>query len=244
MITTRARLRGGIDLGGTKIQAVVLDGRNEVRGQARASTPRDGGPPAVAAAMAETLRTAWSRPAPRRASWWRPGSARPAPIDFATGDVSHSGNIPGWYGLVPARRHAGGRPRRAGADRQRRRRRHRGRVPPRRRQGVPVGARRLLGHRRRRRPGPERPALVGTRRGGRDRPRGRAAGRPALPVRAARLHGGVRGPRCDGGARPRGACRRPPARCCSRSWSDAARSGSRAASGRTRWPRATISRRS
>ena len=27
MTTTRARLRGGIDLGGTKIQAVVIDGR-------------------------------------------------------------------------------------------------------------------------------------------------------------------------------------------------------------------------
>ena len=35
MTTTRARLRGGIDLGGTKIQAVVIDGRNVVRGKAR-----------------------------------------------------------------------------------------------------------------------------------------------------------------------------------------------------------------
>ena len=41
-------MRGGIDLGGTKIQAVVVDARHRIRGQARLPTPRDGGPPAVA----------------------------------------------------------------------------------------------------------------------------------------------------------------------------------------------------
>ena len=41
-------LRGGVDLGGTKIQAVVLDDRNEVAGQARRPTPTEGGPQAVA----------------------------------------------------------------------------------------------------------------------------------------------------------------------------------------------------
>ena len=38
---------GGVDLGGTKIQAVVLDGRRSVIGQARHPTPTDGGPKAV-----------------------------------------------------------------------------------------------------------------------------------------------------------------------------------------------------
>jgi glucokinase len=97
MITTRARLRGGIDLGGTKIQAVVLDGRNEVRGQARSSTPRQG-PAAVAAAMAETLRAAVESAGAAPGQLVAAGVGAPGAVDFATGDVSHSGNIPGWAG--------------------------------------------------------------------------------------------------------------------------------------------------
>src|SRR6266540_1619822 len=46
---------GGIDLGGTKIQAVVVDEAHDVLGQARRPTPRDGGPSAVATAMLDTL---------------------------------------------------------------------------------------------------------------------------------------------------------------------------------------------
>src|SRR4051794_19260669 len=36
--------RGGIDLGGTKIQTVVVDFENEVLGQSRRPTPATGGP--------------------------------------------------------------------------------------------------------------------------------------------------------------------------------------------------------
>ena len=41
-------MRAGVDLGGTKVQAVVVDARHRVRGQAKLPTPRDGGPPGVA----------------------------------------------------------------------------------------------------------------------------------------------------------------------------------------------------
>src|SRR3954471_4450004 len=47
--------RGGIDLGGTKIQAVVVDPGHAVIGQARHPTPIEGGPPDVAAAMAAAM---------------------------------------------------------------------------------------------------------------------------------------------------------------------------------------------
>ncbi len=100
MTTTRARLRGGIDLGGTKIQAVVIDGRSAVRGKARVPTPR-GGPPAVAAAMAETLRTALASAGASPGHLVAAGVGAPGAIDFATGSVSHSGNIPGWEGSFP-----------------------------------------------------------------------------------------------------------------------------------------------
>ena len=44
-------LRGGIDLGGTKIQAVIVDEGYQVLGDARVPTPTEGGPQDVADAM-------------------------------------------------------------------------------------------------------------------------------------------------------------------------------------------------
>jgi glucokinase len=101
MTTTRARLRGGIDLGGTKIQTVVIDGRNGVRGKARTATPRQGGPPAVAKAMAETLRAALVSAGATPGQLIAAGVGAPGAIDFETGEVSHSGNIMGWEGSYP-----------------------------------------------------------------------------------------------------------------------------------------------
>ena len=49
-------LRGGLDLGGTKIEAIVVDEAHEIRGQARRLTPTDGGPPAVVAELATAMR--------------------------------------------------------------------------------------------------------------------------------------------------------------------------------------------
>src|SRR2546421_240530 len=51
MATPAKAVRGGIDLGGTKIEAIVVDGRNNVLGSARRPTPADGGPSTVAAEM-------------------------------------------------------------------------------------------------------------------------------------------------------------------------------------------------
>ena len=44
---TGSGLRGGVDLGGTKIQALIVDADSKVLGRARAATPHEGGPPAV-----------------------------------------------------------------------------------------------------------------------------------------------------------------------------------------------------
>ena len=51
-------MRAGIDLGGTKIQAVVIDDDGRVVGQERLPTPTSGGPADVAEAMAASVRTA------------------------------------------------------------------------------------------------------------------------------------------------------------------------------------------
>ena len=52
------RIRGGIDLGGTKIQAVVLGDGADVLGSSRMPTPTTGGPSDVADAMAAAIRDA------------------------------------------------------------------------------------------------------------------------------------------------------------------------------------------
>lgn len=100
MTSTRARLRGGIDLGGTKIQAVVIDGRNVVRGKARTATPRTG-PEDVAVAMGGTLRAAVESAGASPGQLTSAGVGAPGAADAITGDVSHSGNIPGWEGRFP-----------------------------------------------------------------------------------------------------------------------------------------------
>ena len=53
-----ADLRGGIDLGGTKIQTVIVDAGGAVRGEARQPTPTSGGPADVAHAIEDALREA------------------------------------------------------------------------------------------------------------------------------------------------------------------------------------------
>ena len=53
-----ADLRGGIDLGGTKIQTAIVDAGGKVLGEARRPTPTSGGPQDVADEMAAALREA------------------------------------------------------------------------------------------------------------------------------------------------------------------------------------------
>src|ERR1700683_1455488 len=52
------QMYGGIDLGGTKIQAAILDGDHKALGSSRRPTPTSGGPADVAAEMETALRDA------------------------------------------------------------------------------------------------------------------------------------------------------------------------------------------
>jgi glucokinase len=99
-----AKLRGGIDLGGTKIQTVVIDGRNKVRGEARAPTPTSGGPADVAAAMAEALREAAAQAETESAKLQGVGVGAPGDAD-PRGVVSGASNLPGWEAGFPLAAH-------------------------------------------------------------------------------------------------------------------------------------------
>jgi glucokinase len=93
-----ARLRGGIDLGGTKIQCVVVDAANAVVGQARAPTPTQGEPADVAAAMVAAMRSAAADAGVKPAALTQIGVGSPGEVDAATGTVTSARNLPGWEG--------------------------------------------------------------------------------------------------------------------------------------------------
>jgi glucokinase len=94
-------LRGGIDLGGTKIQTAIVDAGGEVLGEARRPTPTDGGPAGVAEQMAEALREAASAAGVEPAALEGVGVGSPGDADEKTGIVSSAKNLPDWEGSFP-----------------------------------------------------------------------------------------------------------------------------------------------
>lgn len=96
-----ADLRGGIDLGGTKIQAAVVDARGDVAGQARQPTPTSGGPQDVAEAMTAALREAAEGAGVETGALTGVGVGSPGDADERTGVVSSARNLPGWEGSFP-----------------------------------------------------------------------------------------------------------------------------------------------
>jgi glucokinase len=95
------KLRGGIDLGGTKIQTVVVETGGTVRGEARRPTPTEGGPVDVARAMEEALREAASAAEVEPADLGGVGVGSPGDADGKTGVVSGARNLPDWEGSFP-----------------------------------------------------------------------------------------------------------------------------------------------
>jgi glucokinase len=94
-------LRGGIDLGGTKIQAAIVGASGEAKGEARQPTPTEGGPADVAAAMVEALREAAAAAGVEPGELAGVGVGSPGDADERTGVVSSARNLPGWDGGFP-----------------------------------------------------------------------------------------------------------------------------------------------
>jgi glucokinase len=95
---------GGVDLGGTKIQAVVVGDGGEVVGQSRRPTPTHGGPKDVASEIAGALRDAAAEAGVETSDLDGIGVGSPGKVDDDAGTVSGAKNLPGWSGSFDLRR--------------------------------------------------------------------------------------------------------------------------------------------
>lgn len=89
-------LHGGIDLGGTKIQAAVVDDAGAVQGEARHPTPTDSGPHGVAEAMAAAITEAAQAAGAEVSALDGVGVGSPGAVENDLGTISDVVNIPGW----------------------------------------------------------------------------------------------------------------------------------------------------
>ena len=95
-----AVLRGGIDLGGTKIESIVVDSYNNVKGSSRHPTPTVGGPEDVAKVMAQSLKEAAEAAGVSTQDLSGVGVGSPGAVSDA-GVVTAARNLPGWNGSFP-----------------------------------------------------------------------------------------------------------------------------------------------
>lgn len=94
-------LRGGIDLGGTKIQTAIVDDAGKVSGESRRPTPTSGGPEDVADEMVAAMREAAAQAGVETGALAGVGVGSPGDADGRTGVVSGARNLPGWEGSFP-----------------------------------------------------------------------------------------------------------------------------------------------
>src|SRR5438270_8138579 len=104
MPTKRGRqLRGGVDLGGTKIEAVVVDDADTVLGSSRHQTPSSGGPQDVVNEIVGAVQGACAAANTEPGTLNGVGIGSPGIVDPGTGAVSSALNLPGWseaFGLA------------------------------------------------------------------------------------------------------------------------------------------------
>src|SRR5215204_4165880 len=92
---------GGIDLGGTKIQAVVVDEHHELLGSSRHPTPTSGGPADVALAIVGAMREASEQAGVGPGELTAVGVGSPGVVADEEGTVTSARNLPDWEGSYP-----------------------------------------------------------------------------------------------------------------------------------------------
>jgi len=92
-----ARYRMGIDLGGTKILAAVVDAEGSILGMAKKKTKGDLGPDGVIRRIVDVALEALSSARISLKALDGVGVGAPAPVDYDTGVVYSAPNLPGWH---------------------------------------------------------------------------------------------------------------------------------------------------
>jgi glucokinase len=88
---------GGIDLGGTKIQTIVMRGEDHtVLGQARRLTPHEGGPTGVVDAIVACMTEAAGAAGVETTHLDGIGAGVPGEVDAAGGTLARASNLPEW----------------------------------------------------------------------------------------------------------------------------------------------------
>jgi glucokinase len=94
-------VRAGVDLGATKILAVVVGDDHAVHGEAKLATPTKGGPEDVAAEIVAAVGGACAEAGVAAGDLRGAGVGSPGAVDEETGSVAHARNLPNWEAAFP-----------------------------------------------------------------------------------------------------------------------------------------------
>jgi glucokinase len=101
-------MRGGVDLGGTKIEVLLVEDERTVVGRARNPTPTEGGAQAVVGAIAKTIEDAVESVGIETAALTGVGVGSPGAVDEERGTVGFNSNLAGgWRDPYPVADHLG-----------------------------------------------------------------------------------------------------------------------------------------
>lgn len=90
-------MRAGVDLGGTKIDVLVVEGEQDVRGRARRPTPTEGGPDAIVQAIVGAVEEAAGAAAIDPGQLTGIGVGSPGAVDADAGTVGFNSNLAGGW---------------------------------------------------------------------------------------------------------------------------------------------------
>ena len=90
-------MRAGVDLGGTKIEVLVLEGDQDVAGRARRPTPTEGGAAAIVEVIADGVEEAAAEAGVTVAGLTGIGVGSPGAVDPAAGTVGFNSNLAGGW---------------------------------------------------------------------------------------------------------------------------------------------------
>ena len=94
-------LTAGVDLGGTKVQGVIVGDDGSRTGEARGKTPVEGGPAAVVAEITSVVKAAAKDAKVPVSKLAGVGIGSPGRVDQETGDLFGAANLPGFGDPVP-----------------------------------------------------------------------------------------------------------------------------------------------